>query len=129
MSLFKLKKLVYNLKNTNTNLKSLIYNLNMFIGLIINFIPKRSLNILEDYFLLFLRYNGQFIRAFTYTNFVYSFYIQYTTLIFILNDFMVFKAFLDGFTRLNFLLEINEFYKIIKWFNRRCWTIDSINAV
>ena len=98
MSLFELKKVLYNFKDIKTSLKLLISNLDMFMGFIIYCIPERSLNIHSDYFPVCSRCKGFCIGTFSYFIFVYSFYIQYTASLIILNIFMIFTAFLNVYS-------------------------------
>ncbi len=98
MSLFELKKVLYNFKDIKTSLKLLISNLDMFMGFIIYCIPERSLNIHGDYFPVCSRCKGFCIGTFSYFIFVYSFYIQYTASLIILNIFMIFTAFLNVYS-------------------------------
>lgn len=99
MSLFKLKKVVYNSKDSNTSLKLLISKLDIFICSITNFIPKKSLNIQDETVSFCLRFKGIFIAVFLYYNYVYLVYVQYTAFQIILTISMKFTTFLDFFTQ------------------------------
>jgi len=77
VSLFKLKKVVYNLKNTNSSLKLLISNLNIYISFITYFIHGILSNLRENCIPFSSISKGFCIGSFSYFNLVYPFYIPY----------------------------------------------------
>ena len=104
MFLFKLNKNTeddINSKKINTPVfESREYNLDLFQRFICHRFPERTFNIKGHYFPVCARCTGFYIGAFSYFDYVYFFYVQYSASLILFAILMIIPTFLDGFIQL-----------------------------